>query len=833
MDKPNKHIVVTFGRANPPHAGHIKLFKHMRAHAAKVGADHRVFLTHTQDSKENPLDHATKVHMVRQMDPKVNVSHDKKIKTIMDMMKQVQKEGYKKVTVVTGSDRKKELSNLLHKYNGGSDFNIPTIHFHEVARDPDNGGVSGLSATKMRNAAKSGDFKTFRKGVPNKKHAKELYMATRKGMKTESYKAFYLLGGPCSGKDVLLRKTILGEVCEIQLNQLHHAILHKKDIKEVSEGRALVVNGNAYEPTKVMLSKKVLESMGYETRCIYVDVTDSTSAQRNSQRAKTMTEEIRTERYVDSINNVVKYNTIFSKFYTINNEDDIIHEDWEFWGDFVAQLNEFYTGKNVDDMVEEFLDEGLTGATRMDIQKAYNHTFIHAPGWTVAQRTAHVEKHHQVKDVQVNSYGDVVNYKHLHEDKSSESGTNKILGQTARMKTAGVKKPVQNQGLGGYYAHVSSTQVAHHSAGAAKEKSPPVKKPEQPVTTSASGTHQEQVHWEEDKPHHHVEHWYDKHTRSWVVQRMDKQGNQIGSADYVGSRKEAENLRKHHEKKNVQEAIGSFKAFKKLNGGKSKPLTKSAKDPSSSFDSRVSDGMAMTATFAAEEIITEGAHNWHGDFPIDKFPTVAHVEKHIRDTHAPHRKMGEGGAYDEDTQLARVKVEHHQTPHSDPKKIHDALLDKAQKWEPLQAHKGKTHWHVAGWIAESVNEAKIPRNTVNHMTTPLEIERAKRAKKIVHPPLKVNPGMPWTWRSPPDEPPIPPTKKPLKKIKEESTPKSPQYDLPEVYEDWGLKSEVVLFEGREVPTNRPFKTNEGYAVYNDGGTRIEFTKKNQTSEDWS
>lgn len=43
-----------------------------------------------------------------------------------------------------------------------------------------------------------------------------------------------------------------------------------------------------------------------------------------------------------------------------------------------------------------------------------------------------------------------------------------------------------------------------------------------------------------------VEYWYDKYTKSWVVQRKNKYGNQIGRADYVYSKKEALDLVKKY-----------------------------------------------------------------------------------------------------------------------------------------------------------------------------------------------------------------------------------------------------------------------------------------------
>ncbi len=43
-----------------------------------------------------------------------------------------------------------------------------------------------------------------------------------------------------------------------------------------------------------------------------------------------------------------------------------------------------------------------------------------------------------------------------------------------------------------------------------------------------------------------VEKWYDKYTKSWVVQKLDSEGNQVGRADYVYTKREASNLTKEY-----------------------------------------------------------------------------------------------------------------------------------------------------------------------------------------------------------------------------------------------------------------------------------------------
>jgi len=43
----------------------------------------------------------------------------------------------------------------------------------------------------------------------------------------------------------------------------------------------------------------------------------------------------------------------------------------------------------------------------------------------------------------------------------------------------------------------------------------------------------------ESKPPFKVDRWYDRHTKSWVVQLKDEDGNQIGNATYLGVKQQA------------------------------------------------------------------------------------------------------------------------------------------------------------------------------------------------------------------------------------------------------------------------------------------------------
>jgi hypothetical protein len=176
------YAVVAFARMNPPHKGHLKLINRVKELAHHHGADHFIFLSPSCDPDKNPLKHSDKVSFLEKLAPGTNVYKPQNVKNAYEMLDHLKKSGYKKVTLVAGQDRYHEMNNLLKRYNDGGKFervNVSTAG----DRDPDNEGVEGISASKMRSAAKTGDFKSFRKGLGGHKSAKIIYQATRRGMK--------------------------------------------------------------------------------------------------------------------------------------------------------------------------------------------------------------------------------------------------------------------------------------------------------------------------------------------------------------------------------------------------------------------------------------------------------------------------------------------------------------------------------------------------------------------------------------------------------------------------------------------------------------------------
>jgi predicted RNA binding protein YcfA (HicA-like mRNA interferase family) len=357
-EKTEKHGVLAFGRMNPVTVGHEKLVNKVQDIAKTVGGSAHIVVSHSQDTKKNPLTAEQKVKHAKRAFPGVNVSaSDSSAPNFLAQASKLHKQGITHLHMVGGADRVDEFHKLLHKYNGvkgpHGHFNFKHITVHSAGdRDPDAEGVEGMSASKMREHASKGNFKEFRKGVPsrmNDSHAKEMYNDVRQGMGLKEdideefeqfltegvhdkgiFKAVFLFGGPGSGKDYVLSRTLDGHgLTEINSDKAFEFLMDKENLdmrmpenekerRDVVRGRAknvtelrqrlalfgrngIIVNGTGDDVEKITKIKERLENLGYETSGIMVNTDDEVSKQRNVERGqrggRTVPEEIRKEKW--------------------------------------------------------------------------------------------------------------------------------------------------------------------------------------------------------------------------------------------------------------------------------------------------------------------------------------------------------------------------------------------------------------------------------------------------------------------------------------------------------------------------------------------------------
>ena len=233
-------IVFTFGRFNPPTTGHEKLIQKV---ASVAGSNpFRIYPSHTTNPKKDPLPHALKVAYMRKMFKKYskNIIADKKMKTAIFIAEALYKEGFKNLIMVVGSDRVQEFSTLLNRYNDAPDksgkqlFKFDSVKVVSAGeRDPDSEGVDGMSASKMRAAATSGDKDAFITGVPSSfKDGEKLYRDVRKYMGIreerdmgdmsdfETVRDMYLTGKIWNAGDIVEANGYTGEVIRKGTNYL-------------------------------------------------------------------------------------------------------------------------------------------------------------------------------------------------------------------------------------------------------------------------------------------------------------------------------------------------------------------------------------------------------------------------------------------------------------------------------------------------------------------------------------------------------------------------------------------------------------------------------------
>ena len=183
LDKGNT-LVFAFGRFNPPTVGHAKLMSKVITEARTNNANHIVYASASTDKRSNPLDVNTKVKFMKKMFPKNNIkAAGGNERTFMEILKFFDKM-YGKIIMIAGSDRVSEFQKLSDKYNG-KDYNYKSIKLVSSGeRDPDAEGVTGMSASKMREMAKNNDYRSFKSGVPNLSgsDSKALFNAVKKGM---------------------------------------------------------------------------------------------------------------------------------------------------------------------------------------------------------------------------------------------------------------------------------------------------------------------------------------------------------------------------------------------------------------------------------------------------------------------------------------------------------------------------------------------------------------------------------------------------------------------------------------------------------------------------
>ncbi len=181
-----KHITFVFGRLNPPTIGH----KQLLDTAAKVGGDYKVFVSPSQDKKDNPLDYSTKIKFIKSIIPEHAgaIVEDPSLNTPVKIASYLYDQGYRAATFIAGSDRLESMKKLLEMYNGVEGkahgyYKFDVLDFKSSGEREDGAeGIAGVSASRARAMAAGGNLEGFAEATGAGQYAEKLYTAVRKGM---------------------------------------------------------------------------------------------------------------------------------------------------------------------------------------------------------------------------------------------------------------------------------------------------------------------------------------------------------------------------------------------------------------------------------------------------------------------------------------------------------------------------------------------------------------------------------------------------------------------------------------------------------------------------
>lgn len=143
--------------------------------------DKFLFLSPTE-GKNNPLTFDYKYELCNQAFNDIDLYvMGRSKKDFFDCIKSVYEHGYSELDIVVGHDRHDELDRRVHMYNGtGGLYNFRSIRVHAIHRDD-------MSATRMREAAATGDYDFFVNGLPTKLRSRglEIYERVREACPTK------------------------------------------------------------------------------------------------------------------------------------------------------------------------------------------------------------------------------------------------------------------------------------------------------------------------------------------------------------------------------------------------------------------------------------------------------------------------------------------------------------------------------------------------------------------------------------------------------------------------------------------------------------------------
>ena len=212
------------------------------------------------------------------------------------------------------------------------------------------------------------------------------------------FKAFFLAGGPGSGKSYVVRKTTGGTGLQIVNSDdafekyLKIAGLSKKmpaseekprDIeraraKKVTKAReegyvggrlGIIIDGTGKDYDKIAKQSIQLRQLGYDTHMIFVNTSLDVALERNAKRSRSVPESIAVRSWKDVQSNIGKFSQHFRQNFIVVDNNDSSKDDGQVFNDVFKQIRGLLKKKVTSPIAKQWVmqqmkDRGITKAPK-------------------------------------------------------------------------------------------------------------------------------------------------------------------------------------------------------------------------------------------------------------------------------------------------------------------------------------------------------------------------------------------------------------------------------------------------------------------------------------
>ena len=212
------------------------------------------------------------------------------------------------------------------------------------------------------------------------------------------FKAFFLAGGPGSGKSYVVRKTTGGTGLKIvnsddafekllkdaglslkmppeeeeprDVQRKRAKVLTKKREKNYVEGRiGLIIDGTGKDYDKIAAQSIYLKRLGYDTHMIFVNTSLDTALERNAKRDRSVPESIAVKSWKDVQSNIGKFSQHFRQNFIVVDNNDSSKDDGQVFNDVFKQIRGLLKKKVTSPIAKQWVmqqmkDRGITKAPK-------------------------------------------------------------------------------------------------------------------------------------------------------------------------------------------------------------------------------------------------------------------------------------------------------------------------------------------------------------------------------------------------------------------------------------------------------------------------------------